>query len=293
MKILIIGARGQLGTDLCHILHKDDLIPLGHSDIDITDIQSVKAAFESYSPDIVINTAAYVKVDDCEAKGATAFKVNGEGTRNVAEAAERKGVKLVYISTDYIFDGKRDKPYTESDIPNPLNIYGKSKLAGESYVREINKRYLIVRGSALFGVSGSSAKGGNFVETIIRLAKEKKSLNVVSDQVFSPTYTKDLANKIVQIISGNVNGILHVTNSGSCSWYEFASEIIKQSGLKTGVNPVTSECYPQKAVRPKNSVLDNYRLRTLGMNDMRHWKVALTDYLISRGHITGKISSMI
>jgi dTDP-4-dehydrorhamnose reductase len=288
MKVLVTGANGQLGTDLCKVLRDFELIALTHKDIEISDMNSVKQAFHKHKSDIIINTAAYVRVDDCETEQDKAFLINALGARNIAVAAQELGAKLVYISTDYVFGGE-DEPrtisYTEFDVPAPLNTYGKSMLAGENLVRHFCLRYFIIRASALFGVAGSSGKGGNFVETMLRLAKERDELRVVNDQVFSPTYTRDLARKIAQLMTTDYYGIFHITNKGYCSWYEFAREILKQAGLKTPVIPISSDQYPQKARRPRYSVLDNSHLRLLGMDDMRPWQEALKDYLVAKGHI--------
>ncbi len=298
MKILVTGANGQLGTDLCKVLQHFELIPLTHSDIEIGDMDLVKQAFNKYKPDTIINTAAYVRVDDCEEEQDKAFLVNALGARNVAVTAQELKAKLVHISTDYVFGGEgetlmvshkagvnKPRPYTEFDTPVPLSIYGKSKLAGEDFVRHLCSRYFIIRTSGLFGIAGASGKGGNFVETILKLAKEQNEIKVVADQVFSPTHTKDLARKIAQLIKTEYYGIFHITNKGSCSWYEFAGEILRLAGLKTPVIPVSSDTYPQRAKRPHFSVLDNYRLRLLGMDDMRTWQEALKDYMIQKGHI--------
>jgi len=288
MKVLVTGANGQLGTDLCKVLRDFELIPLTHKDIEIIDMNSVNQVFSKYKPDIIINTAAYVRVDDCEGDKDKAFRVNALGARNVAVVAQELGARLVHLSTDYVFGGEaepRTTPYTEFDTPVPLSIYGKSKLAGENLVRHFCLRHFIIRSSALFGVAGSSAKGGNFVETILRPAKERDELRVVNDQIFSPTYTMDLARKITQLVTTEYYGIFHITNKGYCSWYEFAKEILRLAGITTPVVPITSDQYLQKARRPHYSVLDNYHLRLLGMDDMRPWQEALVDYLRENRHI--------
>jgi dTDP-4-dehydrorhamnose reductase len=288
MKIVLIGSNGQLGSDLCIALKNRELVPLTDKDIDITDIDSVLAICKRHKPDVIINTAAYVLVDDCEENVDIAFHVNALGARNVAVAAQQIGSVMVHLSTDYVFGGdeNRNVPYTEFDTPIPLSTYGKSKLAGERFVEHLCPRYFIIRTSALFGKAGSSGKGGNFIETIIKLGKKQDKLNVVSDQVFSPTYAKDLAHKIGELIDTRYYGIFHVTNSGVCSWFEFSREILKLTRSKIGVVPIQTSGYPQKARRPAYSVLDNYHLRLLGMDDMRDWKKALTDYLVEKGHIT-------
>lgn len=288
MKILITGANGQLGFDLCRTLTGHELIPLTHTECDITSLQSVKDAFMKYRPDIVINTAAYVRVDDCEDHQDDAFRVNALGARNVAVACEGTGAKLVHISTDYVFGGEgkaANIPYTEFDYPVPLNVYGKSKLAGEEMVRHLCRKYFIVRVSGLFGVAGSSGKGGNFIETILRLAKTRPELKVVNDQVFSPSATKDVARKIGELTRTEYYGIVHVTNRGSCSWYEFTQEILRLAGINTPLYPIISAEYPQKAKRPSYSVLDNFQLRLLKMDDMPAWQEALRSYMAEKGHL--------
>lgn len=288
MRIVIIGANGQLGSDLCRELRDRDVISLTHSDIEISDMQSVKGEFNKYRPDIVINTAAFVRVDDCESNPDKAYLVNALGARNIAVAAQEQGSKLIHISTDYVFGGaeKIDTvPYTEFDIPSPMNIYGKSKLAGEKMVQHFCNRHFIIRSSGLFGIAGSSGKGGNFVETIVRMAKERRELTVVDDQVFSPTYTKDLARKIAQLINTEYYGIFHITNGGSCSWFKFTKEIIRLTSIEVNVIPVTSKEYPTPAKRPHFSVLDNFHLRLLKMDDIEPWQDALRDYLGAKGYL--------
>lgn len=288
MKVAVIGASGQLGSDLCRELSLVELVPLTHSEVEITDTDSIKQTFARHQPNVVINTAAFQKVDDCETNPDKSFRVNALGARNVAVASQELGAKLVHISTDYIFGGENEShttPYTEFDTPVPPNLYGKSKLAGESLVEHLCSRHFIIRTSGLFGVAGSSGKGGNFVETMLRLAREQDELRVVNDQVFSPTYTKDLAKKIAQLIKTEYYGIFHITNREACSWYEFTKEILRLAGLKTPVIPITSAQYPQKAKRPSFSVLDNYQLRLLGIDDMRPWQEALADYMKEKGHI--------
>ena len=288
MKVLVTGANGQLGTDLCAALQDFEVIPLTHDDIEITDMDTVEQVCNRYRPDAIINTAAYVRADDCEANVDKAFLVHALGTRNLAVVANKVGAKLMHVSTDYVFGGdarQRIVSYTEFDIPVPLNVYGKSKLAGENLVHNLCSRYFVIRCSGLFGVAGSSSKGGNFVETILRLAKERDELKVVNDQIFSPTFSRDLAEKMSQLIDTQYYGVFHVTNKGICSWYEFATEILRLAGLKTPVIPITSDQYPQQARRPSFSVLDNYHLRLLGMDDLRPWQSALEDYMKEKGHL--------
>ncbi len=307
MKVVVTGASGQLGMDLCKALKNEEVVPLAHADIEIADLDSVRTACTRHKPDVIINTAAYVRVDDCETFPDKAFRINALGARNVAVVAQELGARLVHISTDYVFSGDRQgfKPnnpviaspvaprsnligpgYTEFDTPVPVSTYGRSKLAGEEFVRHLCTRHFIIRSSGLFGIAGSSGKGGNFVETMLRLGKERDEVRVVDDQIFSPTYTPDLANKVSQLIGTGCYGIFHITNSGACSWYEFTAEIIRLSGLRARVVPITSDQYPQKAKRPPYSVLDNYHLKLLGMAEMRSWQEGLREYLAARGHRT-------
>jgi dTDP-4-dehydrorhamnose reductase len=286
---MVIGSNGQLGTDLCKALAGYDIIPATHADIEVSQLESVRDMLGRYLPDVAINTAAFHRVDDCETDPDHAFLVNALGARNVAVAAQEISARLVHISTDYIFGGEatpRNTPYTEFDTPVPPNVYGRSKLAGEDFIRHLCLRHFIIRASGLFGVAGSSGKGGNFVETMLSLGTKRDELRVVNDQVFSPTYTRDLAKKIAQLITTEYYGIFHITNKGSCSWYEFTREILRLAGLKTRVIPITSDQYPQKVPRPHFSVLDNYHLRLLKMDDMRTWQEALADYMREKGHLT-------
>lgn len=289
MKVAVIGANGQLGSDLCEELNAFDLVPLLHSDIEITDMNSVKQAFSRYQPEVIINTAAFNSTEESETNPDKAYLINALGAQNVAIAAQKHGAKLFHISTGYVFGGEKERraaPYTEFDIPNPVNTYGRSKLAGETLVRNFCNRYLIVRFTGLFGIKGSRQKGGNFVETILRLARENRELKVINDQICSLTYTRDAAKKIAQLLPTDYYGIFHISNEGSCSWHEFAKEILRLVGLKTPVIPITSEQYPQKAKRPAFSVLDNYHLRLLGMDDLRPWQEALNDYMKERALVS-------
>ncbi len=290
MKVVVIGANGQLGSDFCDQLTAVDLVPLTHADIEISDFDSAKQVLLKHRPDVVINTAAYLKADDCEVNPDTAFRVNALGAQNVAIVCDNIGAKIVYISSDYVFGGKKERrtrPYSEFDTTVPANIYGHSKLAGELAVMHFCHRHYIIRASGFFGVAGSRGKGGNFVDTMMAMARRQDDLRVVHDQVFSPTYTKDLARKIIELIGTEYYGIYHVTNRGSCSWYEFTREIIRLSGLNVRVTSITSDQYPQKAKRPAYSVLDNCHLRLLGLDGMRPWQDPLADYMQAKGYSPG------
>jgi dTDP-4-dehydrorhamnose reductase len=286
MKVLIIGASGQLGTDLCRSYRDVEIIPLDHREIEITDIASLRRAVVSHKPDLIINTAAFIRVDDCESEQDKAFSVNALGAGNVAAVSREIDAELVYISTDYVFGAgpeTRNTPYSEFDATAPPNIYGQSKLAGEKLVSHLSQKYYIIRTSGLFGAKGASGKGGNFVETILKLSAVHEELNVVNDQVFSPTYTPDLAAGIRRVVETGQYGIWHITNGGACSWYEFSRAIVGLSGAKIRINAVTSDQYPQKARRPHYSVLNNYHLRLAGLPEARPWMDALKDYLEKRG----------
>ncbi len=289
LKILITGISGMLGVDLYQTLREKyevvgfdlqefpsiSFLPPPVQRGDITRIGEVKRAFHELTPDLVVHTAAYTDVDGCEKNPDKAYKVNALGTQNVCLASQELNVPLIYISTDFVFDGKKDSPYLESDQPHPISIYGMSKLVGEEYVRTLLHRYFIVRTSWLYGHYGK-----NFVETILKLAEEKEELTVVDDQVGSPTYTKDLSRKIKELLSTKSYGVYHITNSGSCSWYEFAREILELSGIKgVEVRPITSEELDRPAPRPRFSVLEDSRPREVLGNSMRDWKEALRDYI--------------
>jgi dTDP-4-dehydrorhamnose reductase len=286
MRVLIIGADGQLGTDLCRVLKGDGLIPLTHADIEITDLDSVRRAIAVHRPESVINTAAYIKVDDCEVEKDRAFAVNALGARNVAVVCQEIGAKMVYISTDYVFGNGPEAsrtPYNEFDDPLPGNVYGRSKLAGERLVCHLCQKHFVVRTSGLFGLAGARGKGGNFIETTLNLARTCPELRMVNDQTFSPTSSADLARVLARLVATQYYGTFHITNSGACTWYEFSREILRMAGLTTPIIPLTSDQYPQRARRPSYSVLHNYQLQLLGWEALRPWQDALADYLHQKG----------
>ncbi len=284
MRVVIIGAQGQLGSDLVKALSEWDLIPLTHADLDICDFVYTRRVLGDTRPDIVINTAAFHRVDECEDEPSKAFWVNTYAVRKLAQSCAELDAVLVHMSTDYVFGGEKRAPYTEDDAPNPLNVYGVSKLAGEYFVRNICPKHFVIRTSGLYGVAGSSGKGGNFVETMIRMAKEGKPIRVVNDQVLTPTYTKDLAQKMRELLQTEAYGLYHISNGGQCSWYEFASKIFELLGLEPDFGPTTSVEFGAKARRPAYSVLAHEQLKRLGMDDLRPWPEALDAYLIEKGH---------
>ncbi|MEW9669185.1 dTDP-4-dehydrorhamnose reductase [Ammoniphilus sp. 3BR4] len=276
MKVVVTGAKGQLGTDLVHILTKKhhEVIGFSHAELDITDMDSVFKALTQIKPDAVIHTAAYTKVDEAESKADFAFSVNGFGTRNVVIAAQEVGAKFCYISTDYVFNGNNNRPYQEHDIPSPLSVYGKSKYVGEEYVKTLSSRYFIVRTSWVYG-----AHGENFVKTMLRFSKERNELGVVHDQTGSPTYAVDLAHFLCSLTQTKNYGIYHATNTGMCTWYEFAKAIFEEAGIPIKLNPIRTEDFPGPAIRPKYSVLDHQSIRSNGWADLRHWRQALKAFM--------------
>ncbi|WP_283746685.1 dTDP-4-dehydrorhamnose reductase [Bacillus cereus] len=276
MKVLVTGAKGQLGQDVLCLLENQpwEVYGFGREELDITNEEQVREKVLSIKPDIIIHTAAYTQVDQAESDEETAFKVNAEGTKYLAQAAEAVEAKFCYVSTDYVFDGTTNKPYKADDQTNPQTVYGRSKLVGEQYTQEYCSKSYIVRTSWVFGLYGN-----NFVKMMLRLAEEKKELGVVHDQVGSPTYTTDLASFIINLVQTDKYGVYHGSNSGVCSWYEFAKEIFEQSNIEIVVNPLTTEDFPRPAARPKYSVLDKGMIEESGFEPFQDWKKALKDFL--------------
>lgn len=275
-RIAVTGAGGQLGRDLCPLLAQSGYDPIGwdRTDLDITDAQAVMRKMEELRPDAVVHAAAYTKVDQAEEDAEAAYTVNAIGTRNVALAAEAVGAKLVYISTDYVFPGTGRDPWHESRETEPLNVYGHSKRAGEWIVSSVHTRWFVARTSWVYG-----SHGHNFVKTMLRLAGEKDLLEVVNDQVGCPTYTVDLSQAIIRLLESDKYGIYHVSNSGHCSWYEFAKRLFELAGVAVQVDPVTSERYPRPAKRPAYSVFEHRALRANGFPPMRPWEEALSEFV--------------
>jgi len=280
MPVLVTGVFGQLGHDVVLELTRRNIPCLGVdvADFDITDPAAVEAYFAAHKPSAVIHAAAYTNVDGAEQNQELAFRVNGEGTRNLARAAEALGAKFVYISTDYVFSGEGERPWQPLDPTGPCNAYGKSKLLGEQAVLKESSRAFIVRTSWVFGINGR-----NFVKTMLRLGAEKERLTVVADQIGSPTYTPDLAKLLCDMIKTERYGIYHASNTGLCSWFDFASKIMELGNRKAKVFPVTSEEYakmaPAAAHRPKNSRLDQSCLVEAGFAPLPPWEDALERYL--------------
>ncbi len=282
MKVLVIGANGQLGKDIVRVFTNTDLIPLDLPEVDISELDSVRRAINKYTPDVVINTAAYHNVPECEENDMKAFEVNGIGTKNLALICRDKNITLLHISTDYVFDGKKKKPYVETDTPAPVNVYGITKLAGEYYIRYITDKYYIVRTSGLYGMHKCIAKGRNFIGTMLKLARERDELRVVTDEVLTPTYTLDLARQLKLLVENGEYGLYHITNNGECSWYEFAKEIFSGLNMDVNLKQTTQKEFPSKVKRPLYSVLQNGRLKEQEIDIMPHWRTSLHSYLRER-----------
>lgn len=277
MKVMIIGSEGMLGHDLVDILSlENDISTTTIDTLDITSIEKTIKTVKEINPDVVVHAAAYTDVDGSESNQDIAYRVNALGTRNVAVACRESDSGLVYISTDYVFDGTKGSSYYEYDQTNPMSVYGKTKLAGEIYIRDILSKFYIVRTSWLYGLHGP-----NFVKTMLELAKTNDTISVVNDQIGSPTYTVDLATAIDQLIKKPAYGIYHITNSEFCSWYDFAQKIFDLSGVEIDLTPVKTEEFPRPAPRPKYSVLENYNWQMEGFSRMRSYKEALKAYLNS------------
>lgn len=273
MKILVTGAGGQLGYDVCREIG-EEAIGVGSKDFDITDRSATIAYIQNMCPDAIIHCAAYTAVDKAESEPELCHAVNALGTRYIAEAAADIDAKLLYISTDYVFDGALERPYEINDIPNPLSVYGHTKLEGENAVQKLLKRFIILRTSWVFG-----SNGGNFVKTMLRLGCERGSVSVVADQVGSPTYTPDLARLIALMIRSEKYGVYHATNEGFCSWYEFACEVFRAAGMDVPVIPITTAEYPTVAVRPMNSRLSKRSLADSGFGLLPAWQKAVKDFI--------------
>ena len=279
MKIVIIGADGQLGSDIVRVLKNEDIVPLTINEIDITDKELTEKSITKHKPDLVINSAAFTQVDLCETEDLQAWKVNALGVKHISLVCKKIDAELLHISTDYIFDGSKKTPYIEDDKPGPLNVYGITKLDGEYYLKNILEKYYICRVSGIYGIHKCIGKGSNFVDTMLKLANERDELRIVGDEILTPTYTLDIAKQIRELIKIHRYGIYHVTNQGECSWYEFACEIFRLAGIDIKVTEITSDEYPTAAKRPSYSVLENKALKDIGIDHMSHWKGALDEYI--------------
>jgi len=276
MKILLLGHKGMLGSDLLTQMRlHHEVVGMDQDEIDITSAADCTKAIEETAPQILINAAAYTNVDACEAAKEDCFSVNAEAVKNIALSCQRKNIRIVHFSTDYVFDGNGNVPYKEDDECDPINTYGASKLAGERYLQTLAKNYIIIRTAWLYGVNGK-----NFVRTIMEKAKTTPKLTVVDDQIGSPTHTKDLAAAVEHLIEKNAQGIFHVTNRGSCSWYQFAVKILQETGIDNAeVSPIKSDKLIRAAKRPANSVMSMQKFISTTGKAMQPWQLALKDYL--------------
>lgn len=275
MNLLITGAGGQLGEELIDVLREDhEVMGLLHDELDITDRERVQKAFKEVQPDAVVNAAAYTDVDGAEENPQQAFSVNAVGVKHLVEAAREHDARIVHISTDYVFGGDKHEPYTTDDCPDPINTYGTSKLAGEQFSLSYD-RGTVLRTSGVYG--GEPGKHDNFVNTVLRLAKEQDELTIVDDQVLSPTWTRPIAEATGDILSQSTSGLFHFTSEGQCSWYEFASEIFSILGRPVQVHPVSSSKYDTKAIRPRFSALKNHPITSSLVP--RSWKEGLESFL--------------
>jgi dTDP-4-dehydrorhamnose reductase len=270
-KILVTGSGGQLGLELGALLpwRGHEVVTLSKGELDIADFGALRLALDEHAPDVVVNAAAYTNVDGCETETDLAYRVNTLGPRSLAQLCEERGYDLMHVSTNYVFDGESRQPYEPFDTPSPISVYGRTKLAGEEYVRQLTNRWYVVRSAGVYG------RGHNFVRTMLRLGAEREMLKVKDDEFISPTYAPDLAEGIAGVIEDGHYGLYHLTNSGSCSWYEFAKEIFDHAAVEVEVIPVPGSEYPLPAARPANGVLS-----TMGSPQLRHWREALEDYLL-------------
>lgn len=285
----MIGGTGQLGSDVVRVLGADaayEVVPLPHDRLEVADPEQVDAVLGGGGFDIVVNCAAFHRVDECEERVDEAFRVNAEGAWRVARACAAAGALCVFVSTDYVFAGDKGGPYTEDDRPEPVNVYGVSKVAGELLVRQACTRSLVLRISSVFGQAGARGKGGNFIEAILGKARAGGPVRVVNDQWMSPTYTRDAAEALAGLLRAGATGVYHACNAGRCTWWEFAREAVRQVGLPVEVEPITADAFPSKARRPRDSSMRSLRLADAIGRPSRPWQEALAAYLIEKGHVS-------
>lgn len=275
MRALITGAGGQLGRDLAALLDPETTRAYGHAELDITDPAALDRAFEESRPDVVFNCAAFHNVEVCESEPDAAWAANVRAVRDLAQ----RGAKLVHVSTNYVFDGRRAEPYGEHDAPSPRSIYALTKLAGEYAALAYDEGALVVRTAGLYGLHGSASKGGNFVQRMIARAREQDSLRMVVDQRLQPTFTADLAAAMIEAVEAGADGVLHLTASGACSWFEFTEAIMRLAGIDIPIEAIPTTIPPGGADRPLNGVLSRPRADELGLTPPRPWQEALEDYM--------------
>lgn len=282
MNALIFGGGGQLAADLALALG-DRATALGHLEADICDSAAVDRAYERAAPDVVFNCAAFHNVDECEREPEQAWRTNVQAVQDLA----RRGVPLVHFSTNYVFDGRREAPYAEGDLPAPRSVYALTKLAGEYAALAYGSRSLVVRTAGLYGLQGSASKGGNFVQRMVSRARDQGALRMVSDQRLQPTFTRDLAAAVIGAVERGVHGLAHVTAEGECSWYEFTEAIMERAGIDVPIEPVATTIAPGSPDRPLNGVLARPEADSLGIARLRPWREALDDYMTRSGLADG------
>lgn len=291
MRVMLLGPNGQLGTDLSRLVAEQtghiELIPLARNRLDVSDTASIPAVLAGRRFDVLINCTSYHKTDEVEHNATLAFTINTHAVKSLAEVCRQRGAKFIHISTDYVFRGDAIRPYGELDPPGPVNVYGASKAMGENLaILAYPRGSYILRVASLFGVAGASGKGGNFVETMIKLGREKGKLRIVNDVTMSPTATADVARMIWGLLeSGAEPGVYHAVNSGKATWYEFACEIVRRANVNAVVEPIGSDVYPTAAMRPPYSVLNNGKLVGV-LGRIPAWQDALECYLLAKGHIS-------
>jgi dTDP-4-dehydrorhamnose reductase len=282
-RVLITGGTGQLGSDLAeHLSGRAYLRALSHAELDIADDAAVAGMLEQIGADVVFNCAAYHNVDLCETEEETSFRINAVAVKRMAQTCADAGVKLVHFSTNYVFDGRRDEPYAESDLPAPRSVYADSKLAGEYAGLAYGDKTLVIRSAGLYGLHGSGQKGGNFVTRVLMRAREGQQIRMVSDQRLQPTFTHDLATAVIAAVDAGADGVLHLTAAGACSWLEFTQAIFEIAGMDVEIEALTTP--PGGADRPRNGVLARERADELGLTPLRDWRVALEDYMQRAGY---------
>jgi dTDP-4-dehydrorhamnose reductase len=295
MRVLLIGANGQLGTDMNRVFKDagDTVLPYVHAQLDVCSESRVAEVLAETKPDVVLNTAAYHRVEECENKSELAFQVNGTAAMNLAIACQRAGATLVHFSTDYVFGGyDKNAPYAETDRPAPLNVYGASKVLGEYLIPDYTDRYFILRVCGLYGVAGSSGKGGNFVETMLKKGMTGEAIRVVEDQVLTPTYTVDLAEALRKLVLTGKFGLYHLSSEGECSWYEFTRHIFESAGIQAKLSPVKSSEFSSPVKRPSYSVLSKAKARAFGVS-LPSWKDALPRYLKQREKTSSAVPAQV
>ena len=280
MRVAVIGANGQLGSDIVEYFSpKCEVTALTHEDIEITNLDNSREVLNTLQSDVVINTAAYHNVPKCEEDPIRSFEINGQGALNLAKLSEEQNFKLVHYSTDYVFDGIKKKPYVESDCPNPLNVYALTKLDGEKLIQNYCEQYFIIRVAGIYGKTPCRAKGGNFIDTMIKVAASRPLVKVVNDEILTPTSTKEIARNTYDLIQTDAFNLYHMTAQEAVSWYDFAKVIFKELKLNTPLEPCTVDDFPSPVKRPTYSALENENLKKINLDKMRHWKEALVHYL--------------